>query len=283
MKRIIIIALLLCAYAWPTYAFETTGFFHPYGVVVDPKTNLIYVSNMNGPGEKRDDNGFISRLKSDGTIMQLKLIDGVSEGVTLNAPKGMAIIGNFLYVADIDAIRVFDIAKATPLFNVNFGDYKINHFYGLTIGPDGALYVADGPANTIYRIDVMNEHRVTPFIVDESLGEPHCLVWYSLRQVFLIGGWKSGQIFAYDREGKKQGYPGIFLSALEGIAADLKGNTYVASTSLAAIYRISPSGVVFPYINGVDTPLDIVYLNETGELLAVSYRRNSLISYPAMK
>lgn len=283
MKRIIIFATLLCAYALPAGAFETKGFFHPYGVAVDPTTNLIYVSNMNGPGEKKDDNGFISRLSADGTIMQLRFIDGVDPDVTLHAPKGMVVIGNFLYVADIDAIRVFDIAKAKPLFEINFGSYKINHFYGLAIGPDGALYATDGPANIIYRIDVMNEHRVTPFIQDDTLGEPHGLVWFSLRQTFMVSGWKSGQVFAYDREGKKKSFPGIFLSSLEGITSDLHGNVYVASTSLGAIYRISPSGVLFSYITGVDTPLDVDFHKGTGEILAVSYRRGSLISYPAMK
>jgi DNA-binding beta-propeller fold protein YncE len=265
------------------HAFETRGFTHPYGVAVDPKTNLIFVSNMNGPGEKKDDNGFISRLQSDGTVMQMKFIDGAKGNVTLNAPKGMAVIGNFLYVADIDTIRVFDLAKAAELFQINFGDYKINHFYGLAIGPDGALYAADGPANTIYRIDVMKEHRVTPFIVDESLGEPHALVWYQLRQRFLIAGWESGQVLAYDREGKKLPLPGIFLNMLEGLAVDLRGNSYVSSTALAAVYRLSPSGIVFSYHGGVDTPLGITYQKVDNQILVVSYRRGSLISYPAVK
>jgi DNA-binding beta-propeller fold protein YncE len=283
MKRILIFTLLFLVQPLVAQAFETTGFVHPYGVAVDPKTNLIFVSNMNGPGEKKDDNGFISRLQSDGTVMQMKFIDGAKGNVRLNAPKGMAVIGNFLYVADIDTIRVFDLAKATELFQINFGDYKINHFYGLAIGPDGALYAADGPANTIYRIDVMKEHRVTPFIVDESLGEPHSLVWYQLRQRFLIAGWESGQVLAYDREGKKVALPGIFLNMLEGLAVDLRGNSYVSSTALAAVYRLSPSGIVFSYQGGVDTPLGITYQKVDNQILVVSYRRGSLSSYPAVK
>lgn len=283
MNRILIILSMLVIYSLPALAFETAGFVHPYGVAVDPKTNLIFVSNMNGPGEKKDDNGFISRLQADGTIMQLKFIDGARGDITLHAPKGMAVIGNFLYVADIDAIRVFDLAKATQLFQINFGDYKINHFYGLAIGPDGALYAADGPANTIYRIDVMKEHRVTPFIVDESLGEPHALVWFPLKQYFLIAGWQSGQVLAYDREGQKKPLPGIFLNMLEGLAVDLRGNAYVSSTALAAVYRLSPAGLVFSYVGGVDTPLGIAFHKESEQVLVVSYRRNSLISYPIVK
>ena len=47
-----------------------------------------------------DGNGFISRLRPDGTVLTLKWIDGNKEGVTLNAPKGMALHGDRLYVTE---------------------------------------------------------------------------------------------------------------------------------------------------------------------------------------
>ncbi len=283
MKRAIIIVVILVAYAVPARAFETGGFTHPYGVAVDPRTGYIYVSNMNGPGEQKDDNGFISRLKPDGAVDLIKYIDGIQGMVELNAPKGMAIIGNFLYVADIDAVRVFDLTNASSLFTVNFGTYKVEHFYDLAIGPDGALYVTEGPTNTVYRIDVMNEHRVTPFIQDDALGQPHGIAWFSNRQVFLVGGWKSGQVMAFDRTGKKQQFPAIYLEALEGIAADTRGNAYVSSTSMNAVYRMSVRGALFPFAEGIHTPLGITYQGAGDAVLAVSYRTNSLNSFPAAK
>ncbi len=285
MKKctLLIIAMLISLAAFSAHAFETKGFMHPYGVAVDPKSGSIYVSHMNGQGDQKDDNGVISRLKADGTLDRMNFIDGVQGLIELNAPKGMAIIGNFLYVADIDAIRAFDINTGAALFNVNFGQYKIGHFYDLCIGPDGALYATDGAANTVYRIDVMDQHRVTVFIKDEALGQPHGMVWFSIKQIYLVAGWKSGQVLAFDREGKRKPFPAIFLKALEGIDVDLRGNAYVASTALGGIYRIAVNGALFPFMTGVDTPLDLAFQRSGEQLLIVSFKRGSLISYPASK
>lgn len=280
MKKILSILVLVLFFATPLYAFETTGFSNPYGVAVDPRTGDIFVSNMNGPGDAKNDNGFISKLSSDGKIVQKKFIDGISGLVELNAPKGMAVIGNFLYVADIDAIRVFDVTTAKSLFTVNFGKYPIKHFYDLAIGPDAALYVTDGLANTVYRIDVMKEHRVTVFIKDEALDQPHGLAWFSTRQLFLVGGWKAQDVFAFDKFGKRQPMPEISIPTVEGITVDSKGHVYIASTSMASIYRMALSGAIFPFINGVDSPIGMAVHQKNKKLLVVSYRRSSLISYP---
>lgn len=283
MKRILFIFLVLVVYSLPAQAFETGGFKDPYGVTVDPRTGDIYVSNMNGPGDVKSDNGFISKLSADGNLIQLRFIDGIQGLVELHAPKGMAIIGNFLYVADIDAVRVFDIKTAKSLFTVNFGDYPVKHFYGMTIGSDGALYVTDGPANTVYRINVMQEHRVTVFAKDEVLGEPHAVAWFPLRQVFLVGGWKSGTILAFNKAGSRVSFPEITLNTLEGIAVDMKGHVYISSTSLASIFHMSIGGAIYPFVNGVDSPVGIAFQLKGGQILVISYRRGSLMSYPSIK
>ena len=283
MKRSFLCAVLLLLVPASAHAFETTGFSQPYGVAVDPATNLIYVSNMNGPGDQKDDNGFISRLKEDGAMDVLKFIDGIHGLVELNSPKGMAVIGDFLYVADIDQLRVFNLKRGKSLFEVNFGDFPVKHFYDLTIGPDNMLYVTDGPANTVYRIDVMNDHRVTPFIAESGLGQPHGIVWYSARQVFLVAGWKSGQILAYDRNGKRVSFPSITAPSIEGLATDTRGSAYVASTSMNSIYRIAANGALFPYVVQIDTPIDMAYQAKGNLVLAVSYRKGALKSYPAAK
>ena len=53
--------LLTLAFASSAHAFKAEGFSNPFGVTVDTNTNYIYVTNVNGGPNKRDDNGFISR------------------------------------------------------------------------------------------------------------------------------------------------------------------------------------------------------------------------------
>src|SRR5690349_877932 len=55
---------------------RVTGFSTPESVFHDTEADIYYVTNINGgPGDK-DDNGFISKLSPDGTIAELKWIDG---------------------------------------------------------------------------------------------------------------------------------------------------------------------------------------------------------------
>lgn len=62
---------------------------NPESVVYAPKQNLLFVSNINGKPDQKDQNGFISTVSpSNGSIVELNWITG------LNAPKGMAINNN---------------------------------------------------------------------------------------------------------------------------------------------------------------------------------------------
>lgn len=91
------------------------GFATPESVLHDAIADVYLVSNINGHPLQPDGNGFISRLSPSGEVVDLKWIDGEAEGVTLNAPKGMAIVGEVFYVADIDVVRMFDRTTGSPL------------------------------------------------------------------------------------------------------------------------------------------------------------------------
>jgi DNA-binding beta-propeller fold protein YncE len=269
MKRTIILFILvvLSVTASKSYAFKAAGFSNPYGVAIDAKTNFIYVSNVNGAPDQQDKNGFISRLKGDGTIDNIRFISA-SDKVPLNAPTGMAVAQDKLYVTDINKLHAFDLSTGKFLFDVNFGDLPIQHFYDVILGPDGLLYLADGPGNTVYKIDIARQHEVTTFASGEVLGQPHGITWFSGRQVFAIAGSSSGNVIAYDKEGERQTYPAIFLRTLEGITADDAGNMYVASTSLSAIYRIASNFGLNTFKLGVKSPAGLAYQKAGNQLIA---------------
>src|SRR5688572_23481869 len=65
----------------------------PESVLHEPTENVLLVSNINGNGAVKDGNGFISKLTLEGQITSLEWATG------LNAPKGMGISGNKLFVA----------------------------------------------------------------------------------------------------------------------------------------------------------------------------------------
>lgn len=280
MKKTLCFAAFAAAIciAAPAHAFTTGGFTNPYGVAVDSRTGFIFVSNVNGSLDAKDDNGFISRLKGDGSIESLRFIDGANKSIDLNAPKGMAVVGTTLYVCDIDKLRAYDTTYGNHLFDVNFGNLPVQHFYDVKVGPDGALYLADGPGNRIYRIDLAKQHEVTTFVAGDSLGQPHSLAWYTAKQVFAVAGWSSGQITAYTRSGKMRPLPAVFLRTLEGMDADDKGNLYVASTGLAAIYRIDLGFALNSFNTGIDSPSGVAFNKAGSEIITASFNGGTIES-----
>jgi len=92
----------------------------PEAARFDPELGVYFVSNINGSPLGKDGNGFISRLTRDGKVDSLKFIAGGRGGAVLNAPKGMAINGDTLWVADIDAVRAFDKKSCKPIVTVIF-------------------------------------------------------------------------------------------------------------------------------------------------------------------
>jgi len=63
------------------------GFLTPESVKYDTGQDVYFVSNINGGPLTKDNNGFISRVRPDGAIENLKFVEGGHNGVILNAPK----------------------------------------------------------------------------------------------------------------------------------------------------------------------------------------------------
>ncbi|PYP81996.1 MAG: hypothetical protein DMD25_00425, partial [Gemmatimonadetes bacterium] len=102
-----------------------------------------FVSNINGSPTAKDNNGFISRVRPDGAVENLKFIEGGHGGVTLNAPKGLAIRGDTLWVADIDVVRAFDAKTGAPRDSVSMASLGAVFLNDIAIAQTGALYITD--------------------------------------------------------------------------------------------------------------------------------------------
>ncbi|MEG1586254.1 MAG: hypothetical protein RR346_05210 [Bacteroidales bacterium] len=102
-----------------------------------------------------------------GYIMQLK--DGVlSEYIpagTLMAPKGMAVLGNYLFVADINCVMVFDmtdLSKAPQVMQLP----ENNMFVSDLVIQDSLLYVSVRDAGLIYKTEVNEPANVANATMD---------------------------------------------------------------------------------------------------------------------
>jgi hypothetical protein len=147
--------------------WETNGFDTPESVCFDAQNNIFYVSNVGGknPTEK-DGNGFISKLNPDGTILQLKWIEG------LNAPKGMAIFDGYLFVTDIDKLVIIDISIAEIEEELAF--YGAKFLNDIAVAKDGTLYLSDSQTKSIFRF---HKGSYNPLVTDESFESPNGIIY----------------------------------------------------------------------------------------------------------
>src|SRR5688572_17811349 len=125
----------------PPLLLRDLGLKQPAAALHDTGADVYLVSNVDGADLARDGNGFISRFSPEGVLLQLKWIDGRAGGVVLDAPKGMAIAGDKLYVADIDHVRTFELATGKPLGKV--GIVSASFLGPVAADPAGTVYAAD--------------------------------------------------------------------------------------------------------------------------------------------
>ena len=146
---------------WQTTADLKT----PESVLYDQEKDVIYVANINGDPSAKDGNGFISVLKSDGSVKTLEWVKD------LNAPKGLAIFKGKLYVADIDQLVEIDIEKGAVTAKYDaLGAVFLND---VTACMNGMIFVSD---TRTAKIHVLNEGKFTVWMEGEPLQNPNGLM-----------------------------------------------------------------------------------------------------------
>lgn len=180
--------------AAPPLVAGTDGFSGPEAVRYDPAQDIYFVGNFNGAGSARDDNGFISRMRPDGTVERLRFIAGGTAGVTLHAPRGMAITGDTLWAVDVDAVRAFHRRTGAPLATVSFEGMDPGFLNDVTTGPDGALYITDTGRHRIYRVA---GGRAAVVHTDTTQAGPNGITWDRASADLLVASWNHRNIYLW--------------------------------------------------------------------------------------
>jgi sugar lactone lactonase YvrE len=247
----------------------------------DPDQKVWFVANINGTPSSKDNNGFISRLKPDGTVETLKFIAAGSKGVTLNAPKGLAIVGDTLWVCDIDAVRGFNRKTGALVANIRVpGAVFIND---ITPGPDG-LYATDtgvilgagepkhpGP-DAIYRIAGRKATTVLKF--DGQPG-PNGITWDPNGERLIIAPFGDKAISSWvpgDSAARKIGEGAGMFDGIESFGPDQFLVTSWADSSLSLLRE----GTMTKLLGGIAGPADIGYDREAGIVAIPQLTENKL-------
>ena len=246
---------------------ETDGFKVPESVRYDPELDVYYVSNINGNPSQKDNNGFIARVRADSTGSMTIIAEGGKNGVALNAPKGMALKGDTLFVADIDAVREFNRRTGALIRSISLVAQKATFLNDVAVGGDGAVYVTDtgiqfGPTGNmthpgVNRIFKIAGTTVTEAAKGDSLGNPNGITWDKVGNRFVLGpfGGKSLQTWS-----PGQAAPANLVSGpgqYDGVEVLSNGNILVSSWADSSVQIVHGGTHMMPLVKGVSAPADI--------------------------
>jgi sugar lactone lactonase YvrE len=256
--------------------WQLDGLSNPESVVYDAKSDSLYVSNINGNPFEKDNNGFIAKVSLQGEVKALHWATG------LNAPKGLAIYGDHLYVADIDELVEIDLASGE--IGMRYPDAEAKFLNDVAAADDGSVYVSDPVTNTIHQL---RDGKFTKWLSSSALRGPNGLLIESDRM--LVAGWGTGegteamvgQVLAVSMQGKSISIVGNKQTEgnLDGIESNTMGDYFITEWTLGKLILLKRSGAATTLISLEKGTADLDYVQTRKMLYLPMLKTNKLIAY----
>lgn len=220
------------------------GFHHVESLVTDGK--YIYaadIGNELNPSAK-DDDGKIIKLDKKGN----KIEESFSKE-KLNAPKGLAINKNTLFVADVDRIVAMDLNSGTKLYEIDFSKDS-SYLNDIAIWDTNTLYVSATDKNKLYKVNLIDK-TYSEITTDKTILGINGLFCFNKANRLYVNGFGS--------DNKPNGVIGYI---------NLKDNSFTKLTSLEGYY------------DGIYVSKDVLYFSnwiafeKKGAIMAISLYSN---------
>jgi len=271
----------------PPILLRGVGFSSPKAALYDAAADVYLVSNVGGGPADADNDGFISRVSPDGTLAELRWIDGQRSGAPLNAPKGMALVGDTLFVTDINTLRAYDRTSGKSL-----GDVAIpaaTFLNDIAAGAGGTLYVSDtglgkragsselglSGTDAVYVVNAQRE--VVVLAKGISLAQPSGLCVTKGRLLIAALG---GDVYALDRQGQRAPVGKVPGGGLDGMVLTPGGRLLVPSGAASSVFisrgAIGATLELDPLITDLESPGDLAYDSKRRQLIVPLTRADAL-------
>jgi len=238
-------------------------------VLKDPIRPVLYVTSFdNEYAQKPGPSGYISRLDMDGRILDHRWVD------SLNAPTGMDIWRDTLYVAEREHLLAIDLATGTVAGRWAIPDPVFPN--DVVIDGEGTVYISDTRTgdwaeSRIYRF---RDGRFDVF-ANEGISRANGL-WIHDGWL-LVGSSGDGLLKRVELStGRVETIVSMGAGIIDGIRVDPRGN-YLISHWEGQLYRITPEGEVVELLDALPegwNTADFEYLPEENLILIPTFLDN---------
>jgi DNA-binding beta-propeller fold protein YncE len=239
------------------------AFRSPEAAAFDEARQVIYITNLNG--YERNGEGYISVLAPDGEVLEPKWIEG------LDAPTGIVVANESLYVADIDRLVSISIPEEKIVSVYAAGD-SAPELRAVAADPSGEIYVVGSASATIYRLW---EGGLSVWFSDPEVRRPKGLsldgqnAWVAAN--FLRG------ISVLDGSMTALGTDSTLFN-LESIDSDEHGGFFITAGGTQPIYHLTAEGEITTLLERDVYSRDVEYIDML-RLLIVPSGGDQVVAY----
>ena len=268
--------------------FANVGFDEPENLVYDAASDVYLVSNIVGGPATRDNNGFISRVSPDGRVLDLRWIAGGVNGAVLDAPKGLAIRGDTIAVADVGGVHLFNRRTGAPIATHALPGLVMND---VAWGADGTLWITDtGPDRTTTPVDtskdldavwqIRPDGQVRAVARGLALDRPDGLLLDD--DGALVATFGANRIEHVDARGERGQRTLMTLPGgkVDGLRRLPDGAMVVTSWDAKSVYRARPGDPLRALLTNVTSPAGVAVDTKRGRLAVTSMQDNTLYLLP---
>ncbi|HET8865189.1 MAG TPA: hypothetical protein VFM80_05780 [Gracilimonas sp.] len=211
-------------------AYTITGLDGPEAVRYDAEQDVYFISNFTGGGNDQDSTGFITKADSEGNILELRFMKGTEEN-PLHAPRGMFIVNETLWAADVLGVHGFNKNTGEQTDFVDFTEFEIGFLNDVSADDDGVLYVTDTGVPRVYKVE---EGSATVFL-DSLEYAPNGITLNPENSDFILAPWGGAQTFhAFNADGEINEFATLEGGYFDGIEF-IDSNLFSASQQDSSI------------------------------------------------
>ncbi len=238
----------------------------PESVLYEATRDVIYVSNVNGDPIAKDGNGFISIINLKGEIIKREWIKG------LDAPKGMGIYNNHLFVTDINQVIEIDVEKGEIVNRFVANGAKFLN--DIAIDATGRVFISDMTTSDIY---LLSNSKLEKWFYSDKFNYLNGL--FILDNSLLAGN--SNTIYAINLDSKEMTEFIKESGGIDGLEA-IGNGAFIVSDWTGNISKVSPNTPKELLLSTVDKKInaaDIDFIIEKKILLVPTFFDNRVMIY----